>query len=80
MRTVRAHWWRRAEGYVLRTVAWAETENVGHVLERVCDETGLPEGGAEMEAQDRVRWETGSLVCARGGGILGGWRPLRVGI
>ena len=40
----------------------------------------LSEGGAEVEARDRVRWATGSLVGERGRGTLGGWRPLGVGI
>ena len=63
-----------------RKVARSETENAEHELERLREATGLPEGGAEVEARDRVRWETGSLVGARGGGIFGGWRPLGVGI
>ena len=65
---------------MLRSAAQAETENAGHALDRVREATGLPEGGAEVEARDCVRWATGSLVGARGGGTLGGWRPLGVGI
>ena len=63
-----------------RAAARAETENAGHAPERVCEETVLPEGGAEVEAWDHVRWETGSSVGEGGGGTLGGWRPLGVGI
>ena len=65
---------------MLWAAARSETENAGHALERVREETGLPEGGAEVEARDRVRWATGLLVYARGGGILGGCHPLGVGI
>ena len=63
-----------------RAAARAETENAGHTLQQVREATGLPEGGAEVEARDHVWWVTGSLVGARGGGTLGGWRPLGVGI
>ena len=63
-----------------RAAAWAETENVGHTLERVCEATGLSEGGAEVEARERVQWATGSLVGERVEGTFGGWRPLGVGI
>ena len=63
-----------------RAAAWAETENDGHALEQVREATGLSEGGAEVEVRDRVRWATGSWVGERGGGTLGGWRPLGVGI
>ena len=63
-----------------RVAAWAETENVGHALEQVHEAKGLLEGGAEVEARDHVWWATGSLVGERGGGTLGGWRPLGVGI
>ena len=31
-----------------RAAAWAETENNGHALERVREETGLSDGGAEV--------------------------------
>ena len=80
LRTGRAYLWRRAEEYVHRAVARAETDIAGHALERVREATGVLEGGAEVEAWDRVRWAAGSLVGARGGGTLGGWRPLGVGI
>ena len=50
------------------------------MLERVREATGLSEGGAEVEARDRVQWATGSSVGARGGGTLEGWIPLGVGI
>ena len=63
-----------------RKVARSETENAEHELERLREATGLPEGDAEVEARDRVRWETGSSFGARGGGTRGGWRPLGVGI
>ena len=43
-----------------RAAAQSETENAGHGLERVREATGFPEGGADVEAQDRVRWVTGS--------------------
>ena len=70
----------RVEESVRRAAEQAETENAGHALERVREATGLLEGGAEVEARNHVRWETGSWVGERGGGILGGWRPLGVGI
>ena len=63
-RTGRAHLWRRAEEYVCQAAAQSETENSGHALELVLEATRLPEGGAEVEAQDRMQWETGSLVGA----------------
>ena len=53
---------------------------MGHTLKRVREATGLSEGGAEVEAQDRVRWAMGLSVGERGGGTLGGWRPLGVWI
>ena len=71
---------RRVDGYVQRAVAWAESDNDVHTLERVREATGLSEGGAEVEARDRLRWATGSWAGARGGGTLGVWRPLGVGI
>ena len=55
-----------------QAAAQAETENAGYVLEQVREATGLPEGGADVEARDSVRWATGSSVGARGGGTLGG--------
>ena len=63
-----------------RAAAWAETENDGHALKRVREATVLLEGGAEVEAWDCVWWATGSWVGERGGGTLGGWIPLGVGI
>ena len=63
-----------------RTGAWAETEDDKHALERVREATGLSDGGVEVEARDCLRWATGSWVGERGGGTLGGWRPLGVGI
>ena len=61
-----------------RAAAWAETVNDEHALHRVREVTGLYDGGARLEARDRVRWVTGS--GERDGGTLGGWRPLGVGI
>ena len=72
--------WRRAQGYVRLAAAWAETENMGHVMELVREATELSEGGDEVEVQDRVRWATGSLVGEKGRGNLRGWRPLGVGM
>ena len=40
------------------------------MLEQVREATGLSEGGTEVEARDRVRWATESLVGTRGGGTL----------
>ena len=53
---------RRAEGYVRWAAAWSGTANDGHALERVCEATGLSDGGAGVEARDQVRWATGSWV------------------
>ena len=63
-----------------RAAAWAETENDGHAMDWVREATGLSEGGAEVEARDRVRWATGSWAGERGGGTLCDWRSLGVGI
>ena len=63
-----------------RAAAWAETESDGNVLERVREATGLSDGGAGVEARDRMRWATGSWVGERGGGNLGGCCPLGAGI
>ena len=60
--------------------ARSKTGIAGYARERVRETTGLLEGGAEVEAWDRVQCVTGELVGARGGGTLGGWRPLGVGI
>ena len=62
------------------TAARAETRIAGYAQEQVREATGLSEGGAEVEAWERVRCATGASVGARGGGTLGGWRPLGVGI
>ena len=80
MRTGKAHLWIREKGYVRRAAARSETKNTGHALEWVREATRLPEGGAKVQAQDRVQWATGMSVGARGKGTLGGWRPLGVGI
>ena len=63
-----------------QAAVWADTENDGHALERVREATVLSEGNAEVEARDRVQWATGSWADERGGGTLGGWRPLGVRI
>ena len=60
--------------------ASAETRITGYAREQVHEATGLSEGGAEVEEWDCVRCATGASVGARGGGTLGGWRPLGVGI
>ena len=62
-----------------RAAAWAETENVGHALERVREATVFWEGGVEVEAQYRVQLATGLSAGERGRGTLGGWHPLGVG-
>ena len=59
-----------------RAAAWAESVGDEHALDRVCEATGL----SCVEAWDRVRLAIGSWVGERGGGTLGGWRPLGVGI
>ena len=43
-----------------RAAAWAETANDGHAMERVREVTGWSDGGAGVEARDRVRWAAGS--------------------
>ena len=60
--------------------AHAETRVTGYARERVREATGISEGGAEVEVWKRVWCATGELVGARGGGTLGGWIPLGVGI
>ena len=55
---------------------WDESVGDEHALERVREATGL----SCVEARDRVRLAIGSWVGERGGGTLGGWRPLGVGI
>ena len=72
----RAHFCRRAEGYVRWAAAWAESVGDERALERVREATGL----YGVEAQDWVQLAIGSWVSERGGGTLGGWRPLGVGI
>ena len=62
------------------SAARAETRIAGLPRERVREATGLSEGDAEVEAWNRVRCATGASVGTRGGGTLGGWRPLGVGI
>ena len=37
-------------------------------------------GLSDVEARDRVRVATGSWGGEQGGGTLGGWRPLGVGM
>ena len=49
-------------------------------MERVCEAMWLSVWGAEVEAWDRGRWATGPSVGDKGGGTLGVWRPLGVGI
>ena len=66
----------RAEGQVRRAAAWAESVVDCRVLELVREATGL----SDVEAQDRVRFATGSRGGERGGGTLGGWCPLGVGM
>ena len=60
--------------------ARAESRIAGFSQERVREATGLSEEGSEMEAWERVQCATGASVGARGGGTLGGWCPLSVGI
>ena len=59
-----------------RTATWSESVVDCRALERVREETCFPDG----EARDRVWVEIGSWVGERGGGTLGGWRPLGVGM
>ena len=59
-------------------VAHADTRISGYAWEQVCEATGFSEGGAEVEAWDRVRCATGASVGATGGGTLGGWCPFGV--
>ena len=63
-----------------QAAAWAKNENDGHSQERVREATGLSYGGAGVETRDRVWWATGSWVGEHGGGTLGFWLPLGVGI
>ena len=57
-----------------RAAACSESVVDYFVMERVREATGL----SDVEARDRVRVATGSWGGERGGGILGGWRPLGV--
>ena len=57
-----------------RAAAWADSVGDGRALERVREAKGL----SDMEAWDRLRVAIGSWVG--GGGTLGGWRPLGVGM
>ena len=59
-----------------RAAAWAESVVGGRALVRVREATGL----SDVEARDQVRLAIGYWVGERGGGTLGSWRPLRVGI
>ena len=54
--------------------------NDKHALEWVSEAMGLSDGGARVEAWDRVRWAIWSWVGEQGRDTLGGWRPLGVGI
>ena len=56
--------------------AWAEHVGDECALERVQEATGL----YGVEARDRVQLVIWSWVGERGGGTLGGWHPLGVGI
>ena len=58
-----------------RSAAWSDSVGDERALERVHEVVGL----YGMEARDRVQWAIGSWVGERGGGALGGWRPLGVG-
>ena len=60
--------------------ARAETRSLGYAQERVCEATLLSEEGAEVEVWYHVRCAMGASVGERGGGILGGWHPLGLGI
>ena len=60
--------------------AHTETRISGFAWERVREAMRLSEGGAEVEAWDRVQFVTGASVGARGRGTIGGCRPLGVGI
>ena len=59
-----------------RVAAWADSVVDCRGLEQVREATGL----SDVEARDRVRVAIGFWVGERGGGTLGGWRPLGVGI
>ena len=59
-----------------RAAAWAESVVDCRALERVWEATGL----SDVEAWYRVRVAMGSWGGERGGGTLGCWRPLGVGM
>ena len=59
-----------------REAAWAESVVDCCALERVQEAAGL----SDVEARDWVRVAMGSWGGERGGGTLGGWRPLGVGM
>ena len=59
-----------------RAGAWAESVVDCRALERVREATGL----SDVEARDRVQVAMGSWGGERGGGTLGGWCPLGVGM
>ena len=59
-----------------QAAAWADSVGDERALERVREAMGL----SGVEAWDRVRLAIWSWVGKRGGGTLGGWRPLGVGI
>ena len=59
-----------------RAAAWADSVVDCRAQERVREATGL----SDVEARDRVRVAIGSWVGEQGGDILGGWRPLGVGM
>ena len=57
-----------------RAAAWSESVVDCRALERVREATGL----SYVESWDQVWGEMGSWGGERGGGTLGGWRPLGV--
>ena len=59
-----------------RAAAWAQSVGDERALEQVREVTGF----SGVEALDWVRLAIGSWVGERGGGTLGGWGPLGVGI
>ena len=59
-----------------RAAAWAESVVDFRALERVREATGL----SDVEALYRVRVLVGSWGGERGGGALGGWIPLGLGM
>ena len=59
-----------------QAAAWDESVVDCRALEQVREATGL----SGVEAKDRVQVVMGSWGGERGGGTLGGWRPLGVGM